>query len=92
MCRPVLKPCNFDPQDHALLSLPSEFSTQLPPEGGAFYHPDCLDASRLHYRSSWASMIHAAALWLNETGWTGICYLILLTYVINLLFAKLVLI
>ncbi|XP_046884989.1 HEAT repeat-containing protein 5B isoform X2 [Hypomesus transpacificus] len=55
-------------QDHALLTLPAEFSSQLPPDGGAFYTPETIDTARLHYRSSWAPVLHAAALWLLSTG------------------------
>lgn len=36
--------------------------------GGAFYTPETIDTARLHYRSSWAPVLHAVALWLNSTG------------------------
>ncbi len=36
--------------------------------GGAFYTPETIDTARLHYRSSWASVLHAVALWLSSTG------------------------
>ncbi|XP_034040274.1 HEAT repeat-containing protein 5B [Thalassophryne amazonica] len=55
-------------RDYALLTLPPEFSSQLPPDGGAFYTPETIDTARLHYRSSWAPVLHAVALWLNNTG------------------------
>ncbi|XP_015248713.1 PREDICTED: HEAT repeat-containing protein 5B isoform X1 [Cyprinodon variegatus] len=55
-------------RDYALLTLPAEFSSQLPPDGGAFYTPETIDTARLHYRSSWAPVLHAVALWLNITG------------------------
>uniref|UniRef100_A0A8C5ETH7 HEAT repeat-containing protein 5B n=1 Tax=Gouania willdenowi TaxID=441366 RepID=A0A8C5ETH7_GOUWI len=55
-------------RDYALLTLPAEFSSQLPPDGGAFYTPETIDTARLHYRSSWAPVLHAVALWLNNTG------------------------
>ncbi|KAK5853782.1 hypothetical protein PBY51_014908 [Eleginops maclovinus] len=55
-------------RDYALLTLPAEFSSQLPPEGGAFYTPETIDTARLHYRSSWAPVLHAVALWLSSTG------------------------
>ncbi|XP_054455861.1 HEAT repeat-containing protein 5B isoform X1 [Anoplopoma fimbria] len=55
-------------RDYALLTLPSEFSSQLPPDGGAFYTPETIDTARLHYRSSWAPVLHAVALWLSSTG------------------------
>ncbi|XP_071390774.1 HEAT repeat-containing protein 5B [Centroberyx affinis] len=55
-------------RDYALLTLPAEFSSQLPPDGGAFYTPETIDTARLHYRSSWAPVLHAVALWLRSTG------------------------
>lgn len=54
-------------KDYALLTLPPEFSSQLPPDGGAFYTPETIDTARLHYRNSWAPILHAVALWLNST-------------------------
>lgn len=36
--------------------------------GGAFYTPETIDTARLHYRNSWASVLHAEALWLSSTG------------------------
>ncbi|KAL3874425.1 hypothetical protein ACJMK2_037438 [Sinanodonta woodiana] len=57
-------------KDHALLSLPPEFSAQLPQEGGAFYHVDTIDSARPHYRKSWPSILHALAIWLKETGFS----------------------
>ncbi|KAG7462844.1 hypothetical protein MATL_G00189080 [Megalops atlanticus] len=55
-------------RDYALLTLPAEFASQLPPDGGAFYTPETIDTARLHYRSSWAPILHAVALWLSSTG------------------------
>ncbi|XP_004627775.1 HEAT repeat-containing protein 5B [Octodon degus] len=55
-------------KDYALLTLPAEFASQLPPDGGAFYTPETIDTARLHYRNSWAPVLHAVALWLNSTG------------------------
>lgn len=52
-------------KDHALLSLPSEFASQLPHDGGAFYTNDTIDSSRPHYVACWPPILHAAALWLN---------------------------
>ncbi|KAI2657395.1 HEAT repeat-containing protein 5B [Labeo rohita] len=49
-------------RDYALLTLPAEFSR------GAFYTPETIDTARLHYRNSWASVLHAEALWLSSTG------------------------
>ncbi|XP_069494148.1 HEAT repeat-containing protein 5B [Ambystoma mexicanum] len=53
-------------KDYALLTLPSEFAGQLPPDGGAFYTPETIDTARLHYHNSWAPILHAMALWLNS--------------------------
>lgn len=36
--------------------------------GGAFYTPETIDTARLHYRGSWAPVLHAVALWLKSTG------------------------
>uniref|UniRef100_A0A663N548 HEAT repeat-containing protein 5B n=1 Tax=Athene cunicularia TaxID=194338 RepID=A0A663N548_ATHCN len=58
-------------KDYALLTLPAEFATQLPPDGGAFYTPETIDTARLHYRNSWAPILHAVALWLNSTGFNA---------------------
>ncbi|KAF3826502.1 hypothetical protein GH733_009027 [Mirounga leonina] len=51
-------------KDYALLTLPAEFAS------GAFYTPETIDTARLHYRNSWAPILHAVALWLNSTGFT----------------------
>ncbi|XP_017777275.1 PREDICTED: HEAT repeat-containing protein 5B isoform X3 [Nicrophorus vespilloides] len=59
-------------KDHALLSLPSEFASQLPHDGGAFYTNDTMDSSRPHYAASWPPILHAAALWLNAGGFEKI--------------------
>ncbi|XP_075057057.1 HEAT repeat-containing protein 5B [Mixophyes fleayi] len=58
-------------KDYALLTLPPEFASQLPPDGGAFYTPETIDTARLHYRNSWAPILHAVALWLNSTGFNN---------------------
>ncbi|XP_049845033.1 HEAT repeat-containing protein 5B isoform X1 [Schistocerca gregaria] len=55
-------------RDHALLSLPSEFASQLPHDGGAFYTTDTMESSRPYYLTSWPPILHAAALWLNASG------------------------
>lgn len=39
--------------------------------GGAFYTPETIDTARLHYRNSWAPILHAVALWLNSTGFSA---------------------
>ncbi|XP_050406917.2 HEAT repeat-containing protein 5B isoform X1 [Patella vulgata] len=53
-------------KDHALLALPSEYSSQLPPDGGAFYHPDTIESTKQHYKKSWPPILYALSLWLNE--------------------------
>uniref|UniRef100_A0A8C3RXH9 HEAT repeat-containing protein 5B n=1 Tax=Chelydra serpentina TaxID=8475 RepID=A0A8C3RXH9_CHESE len=58
-------------KDYALLTLPAEFASQLPPDGGAFYTPETIDTARLHYRNSWAPILHAVALWLNSAGFNA---------------------
>lgn len=55
-------------RDSAQLSLPAEFASQLPPSGGAFYSPDVADCVRPYYESNWSSLLHAAAIWLQERG------------------------
>lgn len=55
-------------RDYALLSLPAEYSSQLPHDGGAFYTPDTINSSKPHYQSSWPQILYASALWLNSGG------------------------
>ncbi|XP_014227190.1 HEAT repeat-containing protein 5B isoform X3 [Trichogramma pretiosum] len=55
-------------RDHALLSLPPEFSSQLPHDGGAFYTTDTMESARPYYANSWAPILYAATLWLNVKG------------------------
>ncbi|KAG9336358.1 hypothetical protein JZ751_002705 [Albula glossodonta] len=55
-------------QDHALLTLPEDYSHQLPATGGAFYTAETVQQARPHYCSSWGPILHAAALWLSSTG------------------------
>ncbi|NWU78802.1 HTR5A protein, partial [Onychorhynchus coronatus] len=55
-------------QDFALLTLPSEYASQLPAEGGAFYTAETIENARPHYYNSWALILHATALWLTSTG------------------------
>ncbi|XP_013165823.1 PREDICTED: HEAT repeat-containing protein 5B [Papilio xuthus] len=52
-------------KDHALLSLPPEFASQLPHGGGAFYSAETAEASRAHYVRAWPSLLYAAALRYN---------------------------
>lgn len=46
----------------------TEFWSQLPQEGGAFYHPDTMDTARGHYKRCWPPILYALAIWLNEKG------------------------
>ncbi|KAK6641234.1 hypothetical protein RUM44_012943 [Polyplax serrata] len=55
-------------KDHALLSLPPEFSSQLPHDGGAFYATDTIELSRPHYAASWPPILLASSFWLNAGG------------------------
>uniref|UniRef100_A0A672TUW0 HEAT repeat-containing protein 5A n=1 Tax=Strigops habroptila TaxID=2489341 RepID=A0A672TUW0_STRHB len=55
-------------QDFALLTLPSEYASQLPAEGGTFYTAETIESARPHYYNSWALILHATALWLTSTG------------------------
>ncbi|KAF4102286.1 hypothetical protein G5714_017086 [Onychostoma macrolepis] len=55
-------------QDHALLTLPSQYSSQLPSTGGSFYTAETVEQARPHYYSAWATILHATALWLHSTG------------------------
>uniref|UniRef100_A0A8C9NC49 HEAT repeat-containing protein 5A n=1 Tax=Serinus canaria TaxID=9135 RepID=A0A8C9NC49_SERCA len=55
-------------QDFALLTLPPEYASQLPAEGGTFYTAETIENARLHYYNSWALILYATALWLTSTG------------------------
>ncbi|XP_071403558.1 HEAT repeat-containing protein 5A-like, partial [Centroberyx affinis] len=55
-------------QDHALLTLPQEYASQLPAAGGSFYTAETVNQARSHYSSSWAPILHATSLWLHSTG------------------------
>lgn len=55
-------------RDHALLALPEDFTSQLPPEGGAFYNAEATSTTRPHYLKAWAPIVYAAALWLDAGG------------------------
>ena len=50
----------------------SEYSSQLPADGGAFYTADTMDMSRPHYKKAWPPILYAASLWLKETGFTNV--------------------
>ena len=51
-----------------LMYLFSEYSSQLPTDGGTFYHPDTIDNAKPHYKKRWTPILHALAIWLHETG------------------------
>jgi len=53
-------------KDHALLSLAPEFKSQLPYEGGAFYTNDTIELARPHYKTTWAPILNASAIWLSK--------------------------
>ncbi|NXO71844.1 HTR5A protein, partial [Phainopepla nitens] len=55
-------------QDFALLTLPPEYASQLPAEGGTFYTAETIEYARPHYYNSWALILYATALWLTSTG------------------------
>lgn len=55
-------------KDKAYLFLPAEFGSQLPPSGGAFYSVNMMENVRPYYSSNWSSLLHAAAIWLQERG------------------------
>ena len=50
----------------------SEYSSQLPADGGAFYTADTMDMSKPHYKKAWPPILYAASLWLKETGFTNV--------------------
>jgi hypothetical protein len=54
-------------RDHALLTLPHEYNSQLPRDGGAFYSSETIELVRPIYRNAWPSILQAAALWLCST-------------------------
>ncbi|XP_059705858.1 HEAT repeat-containing protein 5A isoform X4 [Haemorhous mexicanus] len=55
-------------QDFALLTLPPEYASHLPAEGGTFYTAETIENARPHYYNSWALILYATALWLTSTG------------------------
>ena len=54
----------FALKDHALLTLPNEYINQIPLDGGTFFITETTEIVRPMYRSSWPSILNAAALWL----------------------------
>ncbi|OTF79516.1 hypothetical protein BLA29_001561 [Euroglyphus maynei] len=54
----------FALKDHALLTLPDEYYSQIPPDGRTFFNLETIDIVRPMYRASWPSILNAAALWL----------------------------
>ncbi|NWX54504.1 HTR5A protein, partial [Promerops cafer] len=59
-------------QDFALLTLPPEYASQLPAEGGTFYTAETIENARPHYYNSWALILYATALWLTSTGFIAV--------------------
>jgi hypothetical protein len=55
-------------KDKAYLFLPAEFGNQLPPSGGTFYSVGVMDTVKPYYEANWSSLLHAAAIWLEERG------------------------
>ena len=53
-------------KDYAFLSLPNDYSSQLPIEGGAFYHADLVESSRPVYREHFTKILLAYSIWLND--------------------------
>lgn len=43
----------------------TEFASQLPHGGGAFYSAETAEASRAHYAEAWPSLLYAACLRFN---------------------------
>lgn len=53
-------------KDYAFLCLPNEYSSQLPIEGGAFYHADLVESSKPIYKEHFTKILLAYSIWLNE--------------------------
>ena len=49
-------------QDHAYLSLPAKFNSQLSSTSGTFYNSLILEFVKPYYNANWSSLLHAAAL------------------------------
>ena len=49
-------------RDDALLTLPNEFASQLPHDGGTFYTNYTIEAVRPCYRDAWPPILEAASL------------------------------
>lgn len=59
----IYKPCIEN-----MIKYFSEFSSQLPHDGGAFYSNESVESVRPYYQSAWPPMLYAAALWLSAGG------------------------
>lgn len=57
-------------QDHAYISLPAKFNSQLPSNGGTFYNNLIFDSVKAYYSSNWSSILHAAAISLSRRSQT----------------------
>lgn len=53
-------------KDYSYLCLPPEYSSQLPIEGGSFYHADLVDSSKPIYKQHFTRILLGYSLWLNE--------------------------
>ena len=51
--------------------LDTEYSSQLPSDGGTFFTFDTMDSSRPHYKKAWPAILYAASLWLKDAGFTS---------------------
>lgn len=54
-------------KDYAFLCLPSEYASQLPIEGGSFYHADLVDSSKPIYKEHFTKILLAYSVWLEQS-------------------------
>ena len=54
-------------RDYALISLPPQFTSQLPSRG-TFFTLDTVDSVRCHYKDCWHVLLHATTLWQSGRG------------------------
>ena len=55
-------------KDYALLSLPGQFTSQLPRGGGTFYTLPIIPLVIPYYEANWPSLLHASAIWAQSSG------------------------
>ncbi|XP_002158974.1 HEAT repeat-containing protein 5B isoform X1 [Hydra vulgaris] len=53
-------------KDFVILTLPQQYESQLPQQGGVFYSSETADSVRPHYKLCWPPIVHATALWLSS--------------------------